>query len=83
MRKGRKEIERLLLADATHILGVWMAPSGQNNTQVEKLLTITDTWVNRVRSGHIRKDRSWDFYKSTIKKNGIPISSNSADDGRV
>eukprot|EP00957_Ditylum_brightwellii_P173356 13198823-Ditylum_brightwellii.AAC.1 len=60
--KGRLPIHCLAPSEASHILGVWLAPDGNNKTQVAELMKVVANWVDRVWLGHIRKEDAWYYY---------------------
>eukprot|EP00957_Ditylum_brightwellii_P174904 13317750-Ditylum_brightwellii.AAC.1 len=66
--QGRKRINRLPSSMANRILGVWLAPDGNNKKQVEVLKEIPRGWADRIRMGHIKKDDAWYYYQSTVMK---------------
>ena len=61
-------MDRLPASAAQRILGVWIAPDGNNNTQVKELRKITESWADRVRSGYIKKEDAWYYFQTTVKK---------------
>jgi hypothetical protein len=67
-RQGRKSIERLPVSAASRILGVYIAPDGNNEEQVKQLRKKTEQWADRVRSGHLPKTDAWYYLQSTIKR---------------
>eukprot|EP00957_Ditylum_brightwellii_P057389 4351420-Ditylum_brightwellii.AAC.1 len=65
IKKGRIKIDRLATSTAQRILGVWIAPDGNNKTQVKELRSIAEQWADRVRLGYIKKEDAWYYYQST------------------
>eukprot|EP00957_Ditylum_brightwellii_P129202 9854405-Ditylum_brightwellii.AAC.1 len=60
--KGKLPIHCLAPFEASCILGVWLAPYGNNKTQVAKLRKVIANWMNRLQSGHIHKEDAWYYY---------------------
>eukprot|EP00957_Ditylum_brightwellii_P121447 9262041-Ditylum_brightwellii.AAC.1 len=54
--EGRHPIHCLAPSEASRILGVWLAPDGNNKTHVAELKKLVANWVDRVSSGHICKE---------------------------
>lgn len=67
-RHGRQEIERLPTSAASRILGVHLAPDGNQRDQVLAMRRKTETWADRVRSGHIQRQDAWHYLQTTIKR---------------
>jgi len=49
--------------DAQQILGIYLAPDGNNKTQLQILLSKTKAWVDKVQTGHLNKV-AVEFYDS-------------------
>ena len=67
-RAGREPIERLPTSVASRILGVYMAPDGNQSEQIRQLRAKTEAWADRVRSGHLARGDAWHYFQSTIKR---------------
>ncbi len=52
-------IQQLLANDAQRMLGVYLAPDGNNKTQIQILLQKTKTWADKARTGHLNKVAAW------------------------
>jgi len=59
-------IKRLQANDAQRTLGVYLAPDGNNKTQLQILLTKTKTWADKAQTGHLNKVAAWLNLTSTI-----------------
>jgi len=59
-------IKRLQANDAQWTLGVYLAPDGNNKTQLQILLTKTKMWADKARTGHLNKVVAWLNLTSTI-----------------
>eukprot|EP00957_Ditylum_brightwellii_P041345 3130056-Ditylum_brightwellii.AAC.1 len=46
-KKGRIKVDRLPSLCAQRVLGVWIAPDGNNRTQVEEMSKLTNSWADR------------------------------------
>eukprot|EP00957_Ditylum_brightwellii_P011042 837156-Ditylum_brightwellii.AAC.1 len=66
--KGRLPIHHLAPSEASCILGAWLAPDGNNKTQVAEFKKVVANWMVRVWSGHIRKEDAWYYYQTTWSK---------------
>jgi hypothetical protein len=62
----RRVVRRIPTNHAEETLGVWIAPDGNTNTQVKKLLDKALQWADQMRTGVIRKDETWLALHSTI-----------------
>jgi hypothetical protein len=62
----RRAVHRIPTNHAEETLGVWIAPDGNMNTQVKKLLDKALQWADQMRTGVIRKDETWLALHSTI-----------------
>ena len=51
----RHPIERLGVSEGRKMLGVLLAPDGNNNDALASLKTTAREWADRVRSGHLRR----------------------------
>ena len=62
------DIERLTPDEAREMLGVWIAPDGNNKKAVEELVKKTTAWADQVRTKHIRREDAWRALNTTIMK---------------
>jgi hypothetical protein len=63
---NRKLITRLEPYQAYETLGVFLAPDGNLDAQVEKMHKAVTVWVDRLRTGRISKEETWLALQSTI-----------------
>ncbi len=66
--RGRRNINRLPVTQASRILGVWLAPDGNSKRQVDESRKKSLEWASRVNTGHINKSDAWFYFQTTIKK---------------
>jgi len=59
-------IKRLQASNAQWTLGIYLAPDGNNKTQLQILLTKTKTWADKAQTGHLNKVTAWLNLMSTI-----------------
>jgi hypothetical protein len=62
----RKELSRLEYHQAYETLGVYLAPDGNSDAQVEKLKKLAIQWSDAMRSGRITRDKVWLAINTTI-----------------
>ena len=55
----QSELEQLAADEAQKMLGVWLAPDGNNKRQVEEMRNQTIEWVEKVRTGAIDMRDAW------------------------
>ena len=72
---GQLEDLRLLSPfEAQKMLGVWLAPDGNNTKQIAEMRDITTKWAEKVRTGTIDKRDSWQaLTKTVLKKLEYPL----------
>eukprot|EP00957_Ditylum_brightwellii_P139379 10622247-Ditylum_brightwellii.AAC.1 len=54
--KGKLPIHCLVPSNASRILGIWLAPDGNNKTQVAELKKVVANWMDIVQPGHLCKE---------------------------
>ena len=64
----QKVLEQLAANEAQKMLGVWLAPDGNNKKQVEEMRKQTVEWAEKVRTGAIDRRDAWQALNSTILK---------------
>jgi hypothetical protein len=64
----RKELRCYQPFDAQETLGIYLAPDGNHKQQVKKMLQISNTWADSMRTDRITKDDAWLAFNSTIWK---------------
>ena len=67
-QQHRCPLEQISPNEAKETLGVFLAPDGNENAQIEFLRTKVATWVDRVRSNHLSKQHAKLTLTSTIYK---------------
>jgi hypothetical protein len=63
---NRKNIRRLEPSQAYETLGVYLAPDGILDAQIEKMSKSVMNWVDGLRTGRLSKDDAWLAVQSTI-----------------
>ena len=61
-------LKQLAADEAQNILGVWLAPDGNNRKQVEEMRAATVRWAEQVRTGCIDRRDAWLALTMTIMK---------------
>ena len=61
-------LKQLAADEAQKMLGVWLAPDGNNRKQVEEMRASTVKWAERVRTGCIDRSDAWLALTMTIMK---------------
>ena len=61
-------LTRLQCNQASEMLGLFMAPSGDKSRMLEKLRTTAVEWAAKVRSGTSSQEETWTALKSTISR---------------
>ena len=61
-------LKQLAADEAQKMLGVWLAPDGNNRKQVEEMRASTVKWAERVRTGCIDRRDAWLALTMTIMK---------------
>ena len=64
----RQKIKQLASNEAQKMLGVWLAPDGNNVKQVEEMRRKSIEWGEKIRTGMVDKRDAWLAMKSTIMK---------------
>ena len=62
----RKTLKRLEPHQAYETLGVFLAPDGNYNDQIEKLTNLAVQWADGMRTGRISRDEAWLAVSTTI-----------------
>jgi len=63
-----KELTQLAADEAQKMLGVWLAPDGNNEKQVEEMRATTVAWAEKVRTGAIDRRDAWQALTLTVMK---------------
>ena len=63
---NRKTIQRLEPSQAYKTLGVYLAPDGNLDAQIEKMSKTVMNWVDGLRTCHLSKNDAWLAVQSTI-----------------
>ena len=70
---GNVEILAQLAADETQkILGVWLAPDGNNRKQIEEMRTVIEKWVDQIRVGALDNSDVWQALTNNYEEIGVP-----------
>jgi len=64
----RREIQRMKPDEAQELLGVWMAPDGNNVKAVREMTAKAQKWADQVRTGLIRRSDVWLSLLTQISK---------------
>ena len=56
---SRVSLSRLRCDEAAEILGVWMAPSGNNTQIIQSLKSEALSWEGKVRNSHPTPEEAW------------------------
>ena len=68
-RSGSRDvIERLAPDEARELLGVWMAPDGNNTRAIKEMSAKAQKWADKVRTGLIRRSDVWLSLQTQIGK---------------
>ena len=59
----REKIVSLPMTEEKKFLGVFDSPEGGNKKQLEKITDKFDTWIHRMRNGHLPPDLGWMSYR--------------------
>ena len=54
--------------EAQKMLGVWLAPDGNNDKQVEVMRAITTKWAEKARTGFMNRHDMWQALTMTVMK---------------
>lgn len=65
---SRQTLSRLEPDSAERTLGVRIAPDGSMQTQFEYMVTTARSWTDKLRSGHLPRNLSWQAWHTTIQK---------------
>ena len=65
---NRVQLDQLDPSDALVTLGVKLAPTGNSEPQVERMLEATVAWADKIRAGHLQRHEAWLAMTSTIWK---------------
>jgi hypothetical protein len=65
---NRKVVKRLEPHQAYETLGVFLAPDGNLNEQIHKMMKATMSWADGLRTGTISKNEVWMALQSTIMR---------------
>ena len=63
-----QQLKQLAADEAQKMLGVWLAPDGNNTKQVEEMRRTTVEWAEKVRTGAIDRKDVWQALTLTIMK---------------
>ena len=62
-------LKQLAVDEAQKILGVWLAPDGNNNKQIEEMMSVIEKWADQIRAGALNKKNTWQALTKSIMKN--------------
>jgi hypothetical protein len=66
INRDRKLLQHLEPHQAYETLGIYMAPDGNSDAQMEKLHSLAIKWADAMRTGHVTKDEAWLAATTTI-----------------